>query len=166
MSFVIAAPDLVMTAASELASIGSAINAANAAAGATTTGVVAAAADEVSTQLAVLFGAPAQSYQALSARAAAFHDQFVRALKAGAGTYAGTEAANASPLQTLEQDVLGVINAPTEALLGRPLIGDGTNSTTPGVPGGPGGLLFGNGGGGFNSTPPPGCPAPTAEAPG
>jgi PE family len=158
MSFVIAAPDLVIAAASDLASIGSAINAANAAAVATTTSVVAAAADEVSTQLAALFGAHARSYQALSAQAAAFHDQFVRALNAGAGTYAGTEAANASPLQTLEQDVLGVINAPTEALLGRPLIGDGANSTTVGCCSATAAAA--------STAPLPGCPAPTAEAPG
>ena len=49
-------------------------------------------------------------------------------MSVGAGAYAATEAANASPLQTLEQDVLAVINAPTETFLGRPLIGDGTNA--------------------------------------
>jgi hypothetical protein len=48
-------------------------------------------------------------------------------INAGAGRYAATEAANASPLQTVEQDLLGVINAPTEALLGRPLIGNGAD---------------------------------------
>ena len=62
---------------------------------------------------------------------AAFHDQFVQALKAGAGAYAGTEAANAAaaanPWQMLQQDVLGAINTPTELLLGRPLIGNGAN---------------------------------------
>ena len=49
-------------------------------------------------------------------------------MSVGAGAYAATEASNASPLQTLEQDVLAVINAPTETFLGRPLIGDGTNA--------------------------------------
>ena len=85
MSFVIAAPEMLTTAATDLAGVGSAINAANAAAVASTTGVVAAAADEVSAQIAALFGAHAQDYQALSAQAAAFHEQFVRALNAGAG---------------------------------------------------------------------------------
>ena len=125
MSFVIAAPDIVKTAAADLARIGSAISAANTAAVAPTTILVAASADEVSFQIAALFGAHAQSFQTLSAQAAAFHDQFVQALNAGAGLYASTEAANASPLEILEQDVLNIINAPTLALFGRPLIGNG-----------------------------------------
>jgi hypothetical protein len=48
MSFVIAAPEFVTAAASDLASIGSTIGAANAAAAFPTTGVLAAGADEVS----------------------------------------------------------------------------------------------------------------------
>jgi PE family len=55
--------------------------------------VVAAGADEVSTAIAAVFGAHAEGYQALSAQAASFHDQFVQALNAGAGAYASTEAA-------------------------------------------------------------------------
>ena len=39
----------------------------------------------------------------------------MQALTGGAGAYAAAEAANASPLQTLEQDLLGVINAPTDS---------------------------------------------------
>ena len=61
MSFVIAAPEILTTAATDLAGIGSAINAANGAAVASTTRVVAAAADEVSAQIAALFGAHAQN---------------------------------------------------------------------------------------------------------
>jgi hypothetical protein len=68
-----------------LASIGSTIDEANAAAAARTTNVVAAA-DEVSAQIAALFGAHARSYQALSAQAAAFHAQFVQSLLAGGGS--------------------------------------------------------------------------------
>lgn len=55
MSFVIAQPEMIAAAAGELASIRSAINAANAAAAAQTTGVMSAAADEVSTAVAALF---------------------------------------------------------------------------------------------------------------
>ncbi|MGO9695856.1 MAG: hypothetical protein ACLPYO_19325, partial [Mycobacterium sp.] len=73
----------------------------------------------------------------------------MQALTAGAGSYASTEAASASPLQALEQDVLAVVNAPTEAVLGRPLIGNGANGG-PGQTGGAGGLLIGNGGAGGN----------------
>jgi hypothetical protein len=153
MSFVIAAPEFVTTAASDLTGIGSAISDANAAAVGATTRVVAAAQDEVPAAISVPFGTYATEYQALSAQAALFHEQFVRALTSGAAMYAATEAANTSPLQTLEQDVLGVINAPTEALLGRPLIGNGANGAPgTGRPGGAGGILFGNGGRGGSGT--------------
>ncbi|EFI32158.1 predicted protein [Mycobacterium tuberculosis 94_M4241A] len=72
MSFVIVAPEALMSVASEVAGIGSALNAANAAAAAPTTGVLAAAADDVSATMAALFGAHAQEYQRLSAQAAPF----------------------------------------------------------------------------------------------
>src|SRR5436305_482145 len=123
MSFVFVTPDLVTSGAAELAGIGSAVGAANAAAAVPTSGLLAAATDEVSVQIAAVFDAHAQAYQALSAQAATFHDEFVRALTAGAASYAAAEAANASPLDA----VLGVVNAPSQALLGRPLIGNGTN---------------------------------------
>ncbi|WP_016719227.1 PE domain-containing protein, partial [Mycobacterium tuberculosis] len=48
MSFVSVAPEIVVAAATDLAGIGSAISAANAAAAAPTTAVLAAGADEVS----------------------------------------------------------------------------------------------------------------------
>jgi PE family len=51
MSYLAAAPELVVSAATDLAHIGSALTTANAAA-APTTGVLAAAADEVSTAVA------------------------------------------------------------------------------------------------------------------
>ncbi len=117
MSFVVAAPEWVAAAATDLANIGSAIGAANTAAVAPTTGVIAAGADEVSAAIAALFGSHAQAYQALSAQAAQFHAQFVQVLNAGAAAYASAEAANASPLQaTLQsvgQEALNVVNAPT-----------------------------------------------------
>ncbi|MBX9642183.1 MAG: PE family protein, partial [Mycobacteriaceae bacterium] len=140
MSFVIAAPAIVQAAATDLASIGSTIGAANVAAAVPTTGVLAAGADEVSAAIAALFGAHAQAYQALSAQAALFHQQFVQVMNTGAQAYASAEAANASPLQ----QVLNAVNTPTQALLGRPLIGDGA-AGAPGQNGGDGGLLYGNG---------------------
>ncbi|OBK45763.1 hypothetical protein A5655_10880 [Mycobacterium sp. 1081908.1] len=145
------------TAATDLAGIGSTISAANAAAAPPTTTVLAAAADEVSAGIAAVFGEHAQAFQSISAQATAFHDQFVKALNSGAAAYATAEATNVSPLQMLQQDVLGVINAPTEALLKRPLIGNGANGGTingVGQAGGPGGILFGNGGAGGNGTNP------------
>ena len=90
------APEFVADAASNLANVGSAINAANAAAATNTSDVVAAGADEVSQAVASVFGAHAQAYQAISAQAATFHQQFVQLLNGSAGAYAGTEAANAA----------------------------------------------------------------------
>ncbi|WP_139836852.1 PE family protein, partial [Mycobacterium szulgai] len=148
MSYVFAAPELVAVAAAELTDIGSAVNAAAGSAAASTTQLMTAAADEVSTQIAALFSSHGTQFQALNAHAAAFHDQFLRNLNASANSYALAEAANAGPLQAIEQGLLGVINAPTQLLVGRPLIGDGANATTPGGRGGDGGLLWGNGGNG------------------
>ncbi|MCV7099673.1 PE family protein, partial [Mycobacterium palustre] len=154
MAFLIAAPDMLSLAATEVAGIGESVSAAHAVAASSTTAVVAAAGDEVSTAIAGLFSRHAQQFAALAAQAVGFHDQFVQALTAAGGAYAGTEAANVSPLQTLENDVLAVINAPTNALLGRPLIGNGADgaSGVQGQPGAPGGILIGNGGRGGAST--------------
>ena len=82
------------------------------------TAVVAAAGDEVSAAIASVFSGHAKDFQALSARAAAFHAEFVRAISGAGGAYSVAEAANAGPLQALFplwQDVRGVINAPTDA---------------------------------------------------
>lgn len=116
MSFVIASPEALLAAATDLAAIRSTIRAANAAAAVPTTGALAPAADEVSAGIAALFGAQAQSYQAVSAQAAAFHDRFVQLLNAGGGSYASAEIANA------QQNLLNAVNAPTQTLLGRPLV--------------------------------------------
>jgi hypothetical protein len=94
MSYVIAAPELMTAAAAYVRAIGSTLNVANAVAVATTTGILAATQDEVSAAIAELFSGHAQAYQALSAQAAAFHEQFVQALTAGAGSYVSAEAAN------------------------------------------------------------------------
>ncbi len=77
MSFVLAVPENVAAAATDLAKIGSTISSANAAALGLTSSVLAPGADEVSASIASLFDAHSQMYQALSAQAAAFHNQFV-----------------------------------------------------------------------------------------
>jgi PE family len=92
VSFLIAAPQLIADAASNLANLGSTIGSANFAAVAATSGVMPAAADEVSAEIASLFSAHAAGYQQLSAQAAAFHEQFVQVLTSGAATYASAEA--------------------------------------------------------------------------
>jgi len=96
MSFLLTHPQSLLAAATELAGIGSTLNTASAAAAAPTTGVLAAGGDEVSTAVALLFGAHAQHYQSMSARAAALHGQFVEAMNAAGNGYASTEAANAA----------------------------------------------------------------------
>lgn len=98
VSFLLAAPEALATAASDLAGIGSTINTANSAAAAPTTGLLAAAEDEVSTQIAALFSQHAQGYQRLSTQVAAFHEEFVQALTSGAGAYAAAEAGSARTL--------------------------------------------------------------------
>ncbi|WP_139805269.1 PE family protein, partial [Mycobacterium intermedium] len=147
--FIFVTPEFIGSASAELSGIGSTVQAANAAAAGATTQIAAAGADEVSAVIATLFGGFAREYQALGAQAATFHDQFVQALRSGAGAYAAAEAENASPLQALEKQVLDAVNAQTQALFHRPLIGDGANGAAEtGQAGGAGGLLFGNGGNG------------------
>ena len=96
MSFVTTQPEPLSAGATNLQGIGSGLNAQNAAAAAPTTGVVPAAADEVSALTAAQFVAHAQLYQAVSQQAAAIHEMFVNTLGTSAGSYAATEAANAA----------------------------------------------------------------------
>ncbi len=126
MSFMLAEPAAVVAAASDVAGIGSALKTAHAAAAAPTTGLLAAAADEVSTQIATLFSQHAQSYQQLSARAAVFHEQFVAALAATASNYAAAEAAATRTLAN-------AVGAPAQALLGHPLVPRGAGAAVGGA---------------------------------
>jgi hypothetical protein len=96
MSFVTTQPEALTAEAGNLQAIGAALSAQNAAAAGPTTGVVPAAADEVSALTAARFSAHAQIYQAVSAQAAAVHETFVNALATSAASYAATEAANAA----------------------------------------------------------------------
>ena len=124
-------PDVVAASATDVANIGATISDADAAAAALTTELVPAAEDEISAAIAGLFGTYARDYHALVAQAAAFHDRFMQAVNASARSYVAAESANAAALfQTAQQDLLGVVNAPTEALLGRPLIATGTGTPT------------------------------------
>jgi hypothetical protein len=96
MSFVTTQPEMLAAAASQLQGIGTVIAAQNAAAATPTTGLAPAAVDEVSAMTAARFAVHGQTYQAVSAQAAAMHEMFVRVLGASAGSYATTEAANAT----------------------------------------------------------------------
>jgi PE family len=107
MSYVVAAPHAVAAAATDLANVGSTIDAANAVASVPTTGELAAAADQVSAAVAALFCGHAEAYQVLRAQMTDFHAQFVQAVNSAGSAYANTEAANASPLRCGVQDLLG-----------------------------------------------------------
>lgn len=96
MSFVTTQPEMLSTAASNLANIGSAMRALNDASASLTTAVVPAAADEVSATTAVRFACHARLYQLVSAAAAAIHEQFVAVLASSGASYAGTEAVNSA----------------------------------------------------------------------
>ena len=99
MSFVTAEPEMLTFAAGDLKTIGSAMAAGNMAAAAPTTGVVPAAADEVSALTAAQFAAHAVLCRALSAQATAIHELFVNTLGTSACSYAATEAANAAAVR-------------------------------------------------------------------
>ncbi|WP_136627705.1 PE family protein, partial [Mycobacterium pseudokansasii] len=147
MGFVSASLDVIAAAQERLTGIGAVLIEANAAAAASTTNIAAAAADEVSTSIAALFGRHGQVYQESSVQAAAFHRDFTDALGGSARSYAAAESVNA------QLNLWNKVNAPAQALLGRPLIGNGADATAPGAAGGDGGLLFGDGGAGAAGAP-------------
>jgi hypothetical protein len=98
MSFLSIAPDMVAGASENLADLGSALRSATATAATQTTSIAAPAADEVSAAITALLGTHARGFHAASAKAAAFHDDFVNLLKGGAAQYVGAEAASDTSL--------------------------------------------------------------------
>jgi hypothetical protein len=97
-------PDVASAASANLEKLGSALRGGNAAAASQTTAIAAPAADEVSAEITALFGTHAQEFHAFSARAAAFHENFVARLNSGVGQYISAEAANVQ--QTLVNAVM------------------------------------------------------------
>jgi hypothetical protein len=95
MSLITIEPEMLAAAAGNLQVIGAAMSAGNAAAAAPTTGVIPAAADEVSALTAAQFATHAAIYQTVSTQAKAIHEMFVNTLGISAGSYAVTEATNA-----------------------------------------------------------------------
>jgi hypothetical protein len=94
MAFVTTQPEALSVAAANLIGIGSALTAQNAAAR-PITGMIPAAADEVSALAAAQSVSHAQMYQADRAQTAAIHEMFANTLGTSSGSYAATEAANA-----------------------------------------------------------------------
>jgi hypothetical protein len=131
VSFVITAPETMTAAASDLAGIGSTLGQATTTAAARTTSVTAAAADEVSIAVSDLFGMYGKQFQALSAQAAAFHDELVSLMSGGATAYLDTEIANGASVAAATNPILGGLG---------PILGGGTGG---GILGGLGPILGG-----------------------
>ena len=112
MTSLVAEPQLVQTAASDVAEIKSAIGEAKAVAAGPTTSLAAAAQDEVSTAAAQLFGTYAKDYQAVLARAAAFHEEFAAALASAGNAYKAAEAANASAISRVAPTLTSAVVQP------------------------------------------------------
>lgn len=105
MSYVIAAPEMMTAGATDLAAIGSTLDAAHTAAATPTLALAPAAADEVSVGIAHLFSQHAQDYQAVAMKAAASQEQFVQNLKVSAVSYTSTEDAIASLLNRFSTSI-------------------------------------------------------------
>jgi hypothetical protein len=152
MSYVVTAPDTVGAVAGDLAGIGSTLRDATATAAGQTTAITSAAADDVSLAISELFGTYGQQFQMMSAQAAAFHNEFVSLLNAGAAAYLGTEIANAQQAMIGGFSVNGA--AASTPILGGllgsgGLLGLGGSSGSSGLLGGLDGLLgLGTPGGG------------------
>jgi hypothetical protein len=100
MSFVTTQPEALTAAAGNLQGIGSTLAAQNAGAAAPTTGVVPAAADEVSALQATQFTAYGNLYQQISSEATAINQAFVQMLGLSGDSYGTTEASNSTATGT------------------------------------------------------------------
>ena len=112
VAYVLATPDSFVTAAEDLALTGSAISAANETAANSTAWLLPAGVDEVSTRIAALFAEHGAQFQAVSAQAAQFHEQFVRNLAANANAYLATE------IDSAEQCLGNAVSAPAQTAAG------------------------------------------------
>ncbi|SPM31939.1 PE family protein [Mycobacterium terramassiliense] len=116
MSFVITQPEAMTYAAGKLQTLGSAIAAESAAAAAPTTGVVPAAADEVSALQATIFAAYGSLYQSINDQATAIHELFVNTLGASSGAYTTTESLNSvATASPFSQQISGLFGAAANA---------------------------------------------------
>ncbi|KQH75540.1 hypothetical protein AO501_24970 [Mycobacterium gordonae] len=131
MTHVQTQPQILASAAADVASIRTAISDATDAAARATTDMAAMAADEVSEAITGLFNAFARQGQAAMAQAAAFHDQFAQLLGAAGNSYVSAEAAN---LSALAAPLTGSPTALTYALATGPyvtLVMDGSGTPIP-----------------------------------
>lgn len=126
MTNMLAQPAAMAAAAADIAGLGSAISEANAAAATRTTGVLAAAADEVSAATAALFSDYALEYQEVLKLATAFHTEFTQLLAAAGAAYTQAEAAAAALLSG------GILSGGTGAG-----VATGTTASIPALSGNP-----------------------------
>jgi hypothetical protein len=119
MSFLTTIPEELLAAAAQLEGVGSSLAAQNAGAAAPTTAVAPAAADQVSTIQAAIFGTYGTIYQQIAAQAQEVQQQFVQTLGLSSGTYTATEAANAADATPADQISAFITNAAT--YLGGPV---------------------------------------------
>lgn len=117
MSYVIAVPDLLGGAARDLAGIHTSLTEAVTAAAAPTSGIAAAAQDEVSRAIASMFGSFGAEFQLVNAQAHAFGERFATSLNAGAGAYASAES---TAYQTLFADTVANVQTLANAVAANP----------------------------------------------
>ena len=98
MAYVLADPEMMTAAASDLATIGSDLSAAHLVAAARTTSVIPAAADDVSAGIANLMSTHARAFQAMAQSASTFHQQFTHNINAAAASYSSAESGIAAKL--------------------------------------------------------------------
>lgn len=94
MAFVNTQPAAIAAAAQQLEGIGNSFAAESSGAATSTTDLIPAASDEVSTLQAGVFSTYGKLYQTVSAQAQAIHQQFVNLMNQSSGSYLETEAAN------------------------------------------------------------------------
>ena len=124
-SYVNAVPEVIAAVSGDLTGIEEAIKGAAVEAAPSTTGIVAAAGDEVSAAVTSLFDSYGQAFQTLTTQATQFHAQFVHALSASGAAYADAETSNVSLLvRGLQQQFFDKgIFSPFIYLTGQPLFG-------------------------------------------
>lgn len=92
----LANPELIAQAATDLTAIDTELNAAQSQAAGLTQALLPAAADEVSAGITQLFAQHAADFLKVAAQASAYHEQFVQKMATAAGSYAAAETVNTS----------------------------------------------------------------------
>lgn len=122
MSYVMAEPQMMAAAASDVAAISSTVSAAHMAAAAPTVSLIPAAADQVSTGIAQFFSGVAQDFHALVGQAATFGQHFAQQLHLSAGAYTAAEAVSAASLSLPNANSLvSFVNSLPGLLLSGPM---------------------------------------------